>query len=269
MLGDTMKLRTRDIAACANISPYVVREYIDAGLLGPMYRSENNYRWIDPRAVPQACVWRTLQEEGLAMEQLREFGCARTPEKALEMLRNHDERLKREVSELRKRQDMLRSYAALIREGKSVRPGEVVLRIRPARPVHCAPLGPAGGGTDTYKSLRECIARLPNGGCPLGYAYSDIHSLLERPDAPAQLVSFDPKGAAVRPAGAYLVAAVACDSEQEGGLARRMLAYAAQNDLELRGPAWSVYLHDAVSAAGPEQYLLQISVMATHIVAGT
>jgi len=32
-----MKLRTRDVADCTGVSAYVIREYIDAGLMGPMY----------------------------------------------------------------------------------------------------------------------------------------------------------------------------------------------------------------------------------------
>jgi len=247
---------------CANISPYVVREYIDAGLLGPIELSENNYRWIDPRAVPQACVWRTLQEAGLSMEQLREFGKNRTPERALRMFRNYDDLLKREISELRRRQDMLRSYAALIKDGQSARSGEIRVCTLAEKRIHRAPL--PNGEADAYKRLRDCIMQLPNGGNPLGYAYSDFQNLLERPGQPVQLVSFDPKGAELRPAGEYLIGTAACNDEAPAGLSRRMFSYAVQNRLKFRGPVYVVCLHDAVSVVKQEHYLLQISVMITN-----
>jgi len=202
------------------------------------------------------------------MEQLQEFGRNRTPEKALEMIRDNDKLLKREISELRKRQDMLHSYAALIKKGRRTKPGEIALRMLPPLPIHNAPLEQAGGELATYKHLRECIMQLPNNGSPLGYVYSDFHSLLERPARPVQLVSFDPKGAGLRPAGEYLVGTAACSDEVPAVLARRMLAYALQNGLEICGPVWSVYLHDAVSAAKQEQYLTQLSAMVNHIKEG-
>jgi DNA-binding transcriptional MerR regulator len=263
-----MKLRTSDIALCANLSPYVVREYIDAGLLGPIELSENNYRWIDPRAIPQAQLWRTLQQLGFSMEQLQELGQKRTPENALELFADCGGRLEQEIAELQARQEMLRSYISLIEEGQSVRPGEIEVRTLAERPIHSISLDQAGDETNEYKRLRECIVQLPNSGSPLGYIYSDFLSLLERPDRPAQLVSFDPKGAELRPAGLYLIGTTASDGEEPAGLSSRMLAYARQNDLEICGPVWSVYLHDAVSAAKQEHYLLQLYAIVSHIVAG-
>jgi len=264
-----MKLRTRDVAICANISPYVVREYIDAGLLGPIELSENNYRWIDPRAIPQACIWRTLQEAGLSMEQLREFGRNRTPEKALGMFRNYSDLLDLEITRLRRRQDMLSSYAALIQEGQFVKPGEISVRALAKKPIHRVPLKQAKGEADAYKHLRDCILQLPNGGSPLGYAYNDFQELLERPGQPAQLVSFDPKGAELRPAGEYLIGTTVRDDETPADLSRRMLRYAMKSGLAFRGPAYIVCPHDAISVDKQEHYLLQISVMVTQIVEGT
>ena len=255
-----MKLRTRDVAICADTSPYVVREYIDAGLLGPMYRSENNYRWIDLLAVPQVYLWRTLQEVGYTMEQLRAFGESRTPEKALEMLQECGGRLETQISKLQARQDTLRSFISLTRENQSVQSGEIGVRALPARPIDRVPLGRAGGGVNEYERLRGCFAQVRNSGCPMGYAWSAFDDLLERPDQPAQLVSFNPKGAGRRPAGEYLIGTAACGNGEAAGLPRRMLGYALQNSLEFRGPAYAVYLHDAAGSSEQGQYLLQIAV---------
>jgi hypothetical protein len=164
---------------------------------------------------------------------------------------------------------MLRSHVSLIEEGQSVRPGEIEMRTLPVRPIHSASFDQAGVKGNIFIRLRECIMQLPNSGSPLGYAYRNFRSLLERPEQPAKLVSFDPKGAESRPAGLYLVGTATCNDEVPAGLVRDMHNYAQQNDLEFCGPVWSVHLHDAVSVAKQEHYLLQISVMVNHIVAGT
>ena len=255
-----MKMRTRDVATCADISPYVIRQYIDAGLLGPVYQSENNYRWIDPRAVPQACIWRTLQEAGLTTEQLWELKQSRTPEKILELFWVCSEQLNREILTLRKRQVMLNSYALLIKKGRRARPGGIELRTLPARPVQLIPLEQTGGAMNMYESLCQSFTQAHNIGCPLGFAYNTFFGLLEAPEQPAQMVSFCPQGRERLPAGEYLVGTAACGCGEEDGLARRMFDYALQNWLEFCGPAYTVYLHDAVSVAEQEQYLLQVTV---------
>lgn len=263
-----MKLRTKDVAICADTSPYVVREYIDAGLVGPIYRSKNNYRWVDPRAIPQAHLWRTLQQLGFTMEQLRAFGQNRSPENALELFHDCDGRLEREIAGLQARQDMLRSYVSLIEEGRTAQPGEIEIRTLEKMPIHHAPLDLAEGEAYAYRRLCNCIMQIPNSGSPLGYAYGDFFNLLEHPGRPAQLVSFDPKGTELRPAGQYLVGTAVCEDGVPTSLARRMLTFALQNGLEFRGPAYTIYLLDAVSVVRQEQCLLQITAGVEQVAQG-
>ena len=253
-----MYLRTRDAARCAEISPYVVREYSDAGLIASARDAGNNYRWIDMRAVPQVHLWQTLQRLGYSMGRLREIGRNRSPENALELFESSDAQLETMVSQLRARQDMLRSYCALIREGLEAQPGAIEVRALPARPVNCAPL--AGGGFEPLCGTLGQIGRQGNGSCPLGLAYGNFNSLLNYPEHPAQLVSFDPRGADVRPAGEYLVGTEQCGYGEMGELARRMDCYARQRGLAFRGPAYAVYLFDEACVANPENCLLQIAV---------
>ena len=47
---------------------------------------------------------------------------------------------------------------------------------------------------------------------------------------------------------------------QMDDLHRRMLDYSLENDLELCGPVYIVYLLDAASVTEAEQYLMQIAV---------
>ena len=100
-----------------------------------------------------------------------------------------------------------------------------------------------------------------NEACPLGYAYGEFFDLLEQPDQPAQLVSYDPQGPDTRPAGEYLVGTVTCLDGEKTGLPRRMYRHALENGLEFTGPAYAVYLFDAASTADAERCLLQIAVM--------
>jgi len=196
---------------------------------------------------------------GFSMRQLEEFGQNRTPENALELVRDCDRLLETEISKLRTRQYMLQSYSALIREGQAAQPGEVAVRTLPAQPIHRVSLAKAGGRIG-YEYLCQCFTQVRNSGCPLGYAWHDFEDLLDFPEQPTQMVFFDPKGDDLRPAGEYLVGTAQCCYGDTDGLPSRMLDYSRHNNLEFYGPAYTVYLLDAASVAGAEEYLLQIAV---------
>jgi len=259
-----MNLRTSDLANCAETSAFSIRDYSDQGLLGPVPRAENsNYRFFDPRLISQVYLLKALREMGFSAQQLAEYGRSRSPERAGEVLGRCSEQLSREITHLQTSLDMLRSYISLIQEGRTASPGEIEVRMLPARPLLCSSLEDIGGKMSTAQRLRRAFGEIRqngNAGCPLGFAYRDFFDFIEQPDRPAQLVSFDPQGPDARPAGEYLVGTESCYYGETGGLPRRMFEHALHNDMELSGPAFTVYLLDAASVTGAEQYLMQVTV---------
>ena len=259
-----MNLRTGDLAICAETSAFSIRDYSDQGLLGPVPRAQgSNYRFFDPRLIPQVYLLKALRELGFSAQQLAEYGQNRTPELAGELLGRCSERLSREIAQQQASLDMLHSYLSLIREGVSSAPGEIELLALPGRPLRCSSLEDDGGRANSVQRLRRAFGEIRqqgNAGCPLGFAYRDFYDYMEYPDRPAQLVSFDPRGPAARPAGEYLVGTERCYYGETGRLPRRMFEYALHNGLDLAGPAYTVYLLDAASVTGAEQYLLQVTV---------
>ena len=264
-----MQLRTSDYAACANIKQSNVRYFDAIGLLSPAGRNpQSKYRSYDLRQVPHMYLLKTLTEMGFSLRQLSEFGQARTPEKALELYRACEEQLAEKFAGLQAQREMLRSHAALIEEGLTARPDEIGPRTLPAQPMRCAPLGQ--DRTARGSSIRGAFERVRENSsacCPLGFGYDDFFELLERPDQPSRLVSYDPRGPETRPAGEYLVGTAACGYGETGGLPRRMFDYALDHGLEFTGPAYMIHLIDTASAADPDRYLLQISAAVAHTVA--
>jgi len=258
-----MTLKTSDLAICTEVSQFTIRDYSDQGLLGPILRTKSSsYRSYDPRQIPHVYLIRKLREMGLTTQQLKEFAQNRSPEEALELFRRCCKDLQNKIMELQAPLNMLQSYMSLIEEGKSVMPGTIAIRQLPEQPIRRSALEYQNGTARSLEQLRRAhgeIRQNGNPGCPMGFEYNAFSNLIEAPEQPAQLVSYDPLGPDIRPAGEYLVGAVHCYYSQKNGLARRMSDYAAHNGLELYGPVSAVYLHDAASVAEPEKYLLQIS----------
>jgi len=259
-----MTLKTSDMAICAEVSQFTIREYGEQGLLGPIFRSRNNsYRAFDPRLVPQMYLIKALRELGCTPQQIREYGQDRTPEKVLEMLGGHRVWLSAEIAALQAKKDLLESRISLIEAGLSANPGKIELRKMPEQSFRYSKLEYSDKNAKNLESLRRAIGEIRqsgNVGCPMGYVYRDFNELLENPNQPAQIVSYDPQGPDRFPAGEYLVGTVSCYYGQPNFLPRRMQLQAQQDHLELCGPVCAVYLLDAASVTEPEQYLLQIAV---------
>ncbi|MCL2494608.1 MAG: MerR family transcriptional regulator [Oscillospiraceae bacterium] len=263
-----MNLRTSDLAICAETSAFSIRDYSDQGLLGPVPRAEgSNYRFFDPRLIPQVYLIKALREMGLSAQQLADYGRERSPERAGEVLGRCSEQLRRDIARQQASLDMLRSYLSLIGEGRTASPGEIELRQLPARPLRRSSLETLGGRLSPAQRLRSAfgdIRQNGNAGCPLGFAWRDFFDFMEQPDQPTLLVSYDPQGPDARPAGDYLVGTQHCYYGEMGPLPRRMFEYALHGGMEFTGPAYTVYLLDAASVTGAEEYLMQVTVGITR-----
>ena len=263
-----MTSKTGDLAKCTETSSSSILKYCDQGLLAPVpSETERSYCIFDPRQIPQLYLLKTLRELGLSQEQILDYGQIRTPETTAQMLRQFGGSLADKIVALQAQLDILESHASLMEEGRATEPGKIELRTLPARSIRRSELKSHIIPTKNTEYLRFSCGNVRlkgNAGCPLGYAYHKLQDFLEKPEQPAQLVSFDPQGPELRPAGEYLVGAVNSYYNEKNDLAKCMSDYALQNGLEFCGPAYTVYLLDVASVTDPERYLLQVAVQVSR-----
>jgi|GEM_PF-1235919 len=259
--------RTGDLAICAEMSVAGVLKYCNQGLFFPVAGARSNHlSSFDVRQTPYFYVLKMLRELGLNKQAVLECGTDRTPESVIEMLSGYEEQLSDEIAALQERLDIVRSYLPLIREGCAAKP-DIELRTLPEQRVRRSAVKTQGDKKKDIESLRRTfmdIRQYGNPGCPLGLAYNDFFDLLETPSEPAQVISYDPQGPETRPADEYLVGRVRVHYGDKHALPRRMSDFAMKNGLVFHGPAYTVYLLDAVSVNKTEQYLLQIAVGVKH-----
>lgn len=262
-----MVFKSGDLAMCAEVSVTAILKYCELGLLAPVAGAKSDHiSSFDIRQIPFFYVLKMLRELGLNKQEALEYGVDHTPESVIELFSGFDERLSDEIAVLQKKLDIVRSYLPLIREGRSEKPG-IKLRTLPEQRVRTNAIKHYSSKTKDVESLRRTfwdIRQYGNPGCPMGFAYNGFIDLLENPNEPAQVVSYDPQGPEIRPAGEYLVGTVAVFYGEKHALPRRMSDYAMKNGLVFDGPAYMVYLLDAVSVKETEQYLLRIAAGVKH-----
>jgi len=258
-----MILKSGDLAMCTETSMSSISKYCEMGLLASVAgRKNERNNAFDPRHIPHLYLIKAFRELGFSFQELNERGQNRTQESTARMLSEYSGRLTEEIAALQVKLDMIRSHAALLEEGRTAKPG-IALRTLPEQSIRRSALKFHSSKLKSAEHLRYAcwdIRQNGNAGCPMGYEYTEFLDLLGNPEQPAQLVSYDPNGPEVRPAGEYLVGNVSIYYGEKHALPQRMAAYAQKNGLEFDGPAYSVYLRDAVSVTGTDEYLLQIAV---------
>ena len=248
-------LSIKEFAEICDVKQSALRYWDEIGLLPPAWRNtQTGYRYYAPEQMMTVNLTKLLVSLDIPLSRIAEMKETGRQQQVLELLSLCDKKMEEKIREMRSRKDVLRSYVSLIEECRAAGPGKIELRQLAERPIQRIPI--ANGD----KGLRDSFRQAQGSDSPMGYAYPDLNALLETPDQPAQLVSYDPRGPDVRPAGQYLVGTARCPYGRNSGLAQRMHSYARQNRIEFRGPAYAVYLPDKAGATEPEQYLLQVAV---------
>jgi DNA-binding transcriptional MerR regulator len=208
----SMLLKTADFAILTELSACTIRDYSDLGLLSPMQNGSSNYRFFDPRLIPVVYLIKGLREMGFSLQQIAVH--KEKAEMSKELFRRCCDQLRLDISQLQARLRMMESYQSLVEEGLRSVPGEIGLRCLPELPVRYGSL------EDLNRNMKRTTRQLEkerlqraygqirqngNAGCPLGYVYRTISDFKGEADLPSQLVSFDPTGPDMRPAGEYIV----------------------------------------------------------------
>ena len=243
--GTAPLLSSKEFSELCGTPQSTLRYWDELGLVRPARRNEKTrYRYYAPDQVMEVNLLHVMGSLNIPLKNSMDD---RAP---LGLLRTCDAQLDEKIAEMLARQEMLKRYVTLVEGYQAVRPSGIEVQALPAHAIRRMP-------------LKKGAVQAGNNGCPLGHTYLNLYDLLEEPDKPAQLVSFDPQGPETRPAGEYLVGITVCRYGEMDGLPRRMLEYALHNGLDLQGSVYTEYLPNA-GAAGAEEYLLQVSVWVAH-----
>jgi hypothetical protein len=171
--------------------------------------------------------------------------------------------LNRELLQLQQAYAIIHTYGEMIQEGLRAEDGSVSVRKMDALPIKLGGVNDFSSGY-FYDSFFDFIKKSAGGtweaAYPVGGFYEDAAAFLDAPGYPTRFFAIAPSGRDAKPAGAYLVGYARGYYGRVGDLPMRMKAYAEQHNLVLAGPVYEIYLHDEISVADPDQYLIQASV---------
>ena len=258
-------LSIQEFSKISNVESSTLRYWDEIELFSPLMRNpENNYRHYSNVQLLALNFVTTLSSLDIPLKTIAELRDERNPEGLLEILEKLEKRMDMEMRDLRQRYSIIHARRELIQMGMRIDESTLTVMRLESRQMIVWPRNIYEEGDTFLEPLTKHISCAHdnhiNLSFPVAGRHDDMDSFVKGPGLPDNFVSIDPIGTYERVAGDYLVGYVRGYYGQLGDLPVRMKAYAEENNVNLKGPVFTMYLHEEISTADPSQYLAKVSV---------
>ena len=257
-------LSIKEFADFTGVNASALRYYDKIGLFHPLQRNENDFRYY---SAMQTIVINFINVMSSLKVPLKDIGAVkqrRTPQRILDLLHHHELKLNEELQHIQQSYSIIHTYCKLIQEGLSADEHAVGVQQMDSLAIEQGPENDFASGS-FYESFFVFLQHMKklnvNMAFPAGGVYQNMKTFLDHTGKPGRFFAVTPAGRQARTAGRYITAYTRGYYGQLGDLPQRMQAHVLQQGLSLCGPVYELYLHDEISVAEPDQYLIQISVM--------
>ena len=259
-------LSTGELAKFARISRSALIFYDNMGLIHPVKRGNNNYRYYSPFQVTVANLTNTLQELEVPLKEIIELSKHRTPEKIISLFSEQNKRIDQHIEKLMQAQKLLLTLKDIIEDGSSVDEEKIEVRREEEESILIGPQIDYSDGTSIEEAFLNFYKHwsATDGDLNLNYPVWAIFSeervkkgdwvgpdkfYFKMPDAPDR-----------KPAGLYVTGHTRGYYGQSDALYKKLTAYIKDNGLEICGPAYEMYPLNEISIPDPYNYLMRISI---------
>ncbi len=259
-------LSVGEFSKITRTSAKALRHYDKIGLLSPVARGENNYRYYTVRQLALCNAIRVLLKLGVPLAEIRDLKRTRTPEIVDELLARQKKALNAEIDKLKEAHILLDTFALSIKLGLQVDENDIRIQFLPAESVVIGAPNDYSDSKDDYDALFDFYKAVNDMDTmtelELLYPIWGIHSAekIKRCDYsfPERYYFYNPKGQDERPAAMYAIGHTRAGYGQIAQLCERLKAYIDQSGYEICGNTYEEYLFNEICIWDPEQYLLRI-----------
>jgi len=285
-------LSIREFAKLANLDSSTLRYWDEIGLFFPAKRNEeNNYRYYVPEQIIAVNFIKVLSSLQIPLKTIKELISDRNPESIMRLIEQQEKVLDLEMNRLRECYSVIHTRSEMINYGMRVIngfyavegirqdsdipvPNSVFVDVNEVAVLHREDtafiLGeqnvfkPGGGFYIPFiKFCQHANDNRINLSFPVGGFHSSLEAFLKAPGEPEQFLSMDPTGNHIRPVGNYVIGFHRGYYGEFGDLPERLVKFIKDNNLNVSGPVYALYLHDEVSIKNPNEYLVQVCIAVT------
>jgi DNA-binding transcriptional MerR regulator len=240
--------------------------YDRIGLLSPIVRGENNYRYYSASQLSFVMYIHTSQRLGLTLEEIKDLKDRRTPELVEEVLKHQIEKIDENIDNWIRARKLLLAIGKQIRSVSDVDENELSIKHLHAEAIVLGDLNDFEGGKtwfDAFLSFYQDMS-IKYPGLDLNYPVWAVLSeekvrqgCFNKPD---RFYFYNPEGFDRKPAGLYAVGYSRGDYGQTKDLYDRLLKYIDENGYEIYGNIYEEYPLNDACIADQTNYLIRISI---------
>ena len=255
-----------DFAHFARTTRDTLLHYDKIGLLSPISRGENNYRFYSSSQLAVVNLIRTFQELGMPLAEIKKLISHRTPEIVSELLGNQASHIDEYIEEWVRARKLLLTLKDTITSVLDVDEKAINVKFIPAQAIVLGGLNDYSRGKNNYDALldfyHDCSKKYPN--LDLNYPAWGVFSQ-ERIAAkdwgwPDRYYFNNPEGFDKKPAALYAIGYARGGYGQSGDLYERMLSHIYSSGFEVCGPIYEEYPLNEISVVEDKDYLMRVMI---------
>jgi DNA-binding transcriptional MerR regulator len=255
-----------EMARYARISRPALIHYDRLGLISPVKRGDNNYRFYSSRQLQAIHLVATLQDIGMSLKEIAKLVRRRTPESILNLLEKYDAHVECSIEKLMRTRTLMRTLRETIEEGLAANEDKIETRQMEEESLLLGPRIDYAEGKTIEEAMLEfyafCLER--DASLDLNYPVWGVfsESRIKNRDwnRPDRFYFKMPGAPDKKPAGLYLIGYTRGYYGSSDELYERMLAHIEENDLEICGSAYETYPLNEISVVDSNNYLMRVSI---------
>ena len=255
-----------DFAKFSRTTRDTLHHYDKIGLLSPLSRGENNYRYYSIGQLAVVNVIRTLQELGLSLAEIKKLKDNRTPENVDEVFIRQIEMIDLKIDDWVRARKLLYTLQKAIHSVLNVDEQTITIQFMPAEAIELGDLNDYSRGRNDYDALfdfyHEINKKYPNMDMnyPVWGCFSEDRIKQGDWKWPDRYYFYNPEGHDKKPASLYAIGYARGGYGQSGDLYNRIIDYISDNGFEMCGNAYEEYPLNEICINNDENYLIRVMI---------
>ncbi len=266
-------MSVNDFAKITRTTSATLRYYDSIGLLSPMVRGDNKYRYYSMKQLSLCNAIRFLQKIGVPISELQSLSRHRTPELAKQLVIQKIAELKTKREKLDNEHRILNTMLQSIQSGLDADEQAIEVRFFPSAPIILGEPNDYSGGKTDYDALRDfyhamhdkCADAEYGMHYPVWAVFSQERIINGDWRYPDRYYFFNPGGKDQRPAAMYAIGHMRTGYGQAATLYRQMISYIAKNGFEVCGNAYEEYPINEICSTDDTNYLLRLMITVREV----
>ena len=255
-----------EFAKFSRTTKETLRHYDRIGLLSPISRGANNYRYYSNGQLAVINVIRTLQALGMTLDEIREIRDKLTPALVDELFERQIKMIDNKIEGWARAQKLLFALRKSIHSALFIDEDSITIQFLPAEAIVLGSLNDYSWGRTDYDALLSFYHSTQKKYPDLDLNYSVWGFFSEERIKnrdwtwPDRYYFYNPEGHDKKPAALYAIGYARGGYGQCGELYDRVIKYIDENNFEICGDAYEEYPLNEVCITDSNNYLIRLMI---------